>query len=493
MYINGISVVSGNNGTSASDLAQPLYIGSYGAGPLDYLNGYLSNFRIVKGTAVYTSNFTPPTAPLTAITNTSLLTCQSNRFVDNSTNNFAITRNGDVRVTPFSPFAPSAAYSPSVNGGSGYFDGSGDSIQLASNINLALSGDFTIELWFYALSSANGRKFINRWSGGAQYYMIEANASNQIVFLFNTGSISITSSTAFTLNQWQHVAVSRSGSTITMYLNGISVGTRTESGNNGSTSEPLFIGSYSNNAENFHGYISNVRIVKGTAVYTSAFTPPTTPPTAITNTSLLLNFTNGGITDATGRNNLETMGNARLDTSIKKYGTSSISLPNTTTGTSRLIAAHAPWLNFPGAFTFEAWVYPTNLSGTIHSILGKYGSWYWGVYGGAYSGLVRLIGAGGSILASSVTGAVVVNQWQHLAMTRDTSNNLRIFVNGTQSGSTNNSSDALTNVVNLSIGTYTPGESGYDWRGYIDDLRLTQGIAHYTANFTPPTAPFPQN
>ena len=69
------------------------------------LNGYISNLRVLKGTALYTSTFTPPSSPLTAITNTSLLTCQSNRFLDSSPNNFAITRNGDVSVQPYGPFA----------------------------------------------------------------------------------------------------------------------------------------------------------------------------------------------------------------------------------------------------------------------------------------------------------------------------------------------------------------------------------------------------
>jgi hypothetical protein len=82
--------------------------------------------RVVKGSGV--TSVTVPTTPLTAISGTELLTCQTNRFVDNSTNNFAITVNGNTSVQPFSPFAPSAAYDPSVNGGSGYFDGSGDGV-----------------------------------------------------------------------------------------------------------------------------------------------------------------------------------------------------------------------------------------------------------------------------------------------------------------------------------------------------------------------------
>ena len=85
--------------------------------------------------------------------------------------------------------------------------------------------------------------------------------------------------------RWYHVAIVRSGSTITGYLNGVSFGTHTSSNNYSGTD--CSIGSLENNAEHMNGYISNFRIVAGTAVYSSNFTPPTTPLTNITNTKIL--------------------------------------------------------------------------------------------------------------------------------------------------------------------------------------------------------------
>jgi hypothetical protein len=106
VYINGVGYNIGTiNGT--------LYAGPYNTiGKLDgyspnpfYYNGYISNLRVVNGTALYTSNFVKPTSPLTAITNTSLLTCNAPTIVDASLNNFAITNNGAATVssavTPF--------------------------------------------------------------------------------------------------------------------------------------------------------------------------------------------------------------------------------------------------------------------------------------------------------------------------------------------------------------------------------------------------------
>jgi hypothetical protein len=69
-----------------------------------FFSGDISNYRVVNGTAVYTANFVPPTAALTAITNTSLLTLQNATIVDNSTNAFTITNTGTVVTSVQSPF-----------------------------------------------------------------------------------------------------------------------------------------------------------------------------------------------------------------------------------------------------------------------------------------------------------------------------------------------------------------------------------------------------
>jgi hypothetical protein len=104
LYINGVSVATSTVATNFNQ-TNDFYIaaGRDGAGALTF-NGYISNARIVKGAAVYTTNFTPPTSPLTAIANTSLLTCQSATLVDNGPNNFTITAVGNSSVSPFSPF-----------------------------------------------------------------------------------------------------------------------------------------------------------------------------------------------------------------------------------------------------------------------------------------------------------------------------------------------------------------------------------------------------
>ena len=162
---NGTTIegyLNGTRGFSITDSANLSFsstsIGYRSVSPAGlHFYGYISNFRIIKGTSLYSgATLTVPTSALTAVTNTSLLTCQSNRFIDNSTNAFTITRAGDVSVQAFSPFAPTAAYSTANVGGSGYFDGTGDWLSISNNHILDVTqGDFTIESWIYPTGSGD--------------------------------------------------------------------------------------------------------------------------------------------------------------------------------------------------------------------------------------------------------------------------------------------------------------------------------------------------
>ena len=148
MFLNGTQVgstytTSFTYGASSVGVIAGVLSDDKTSGPL---TGYLSNVRIVKGTALYTGTFTPSTTPLTAVSGTNLLTCQANRFFDASTNALAITITGSPSVQRFNPFGTSTAYSTSVIGGSGYFDGAGDYLEIANNTALDVgTGAFTLE------------------------------------------------------------------------------------------------------------------------------------------------------------------------------------------------------------------------------------------------------------------------------------------------------------------------------------------------------------
>ena len=499
LYVNGSLITSVSDSTNYAAAAAAGRPGIAGGGfnTTEIFKGYISNLRIVVGTAVYTSAFTPSTTPLTAITNTSLLTCQSNRFIDNSTNAFAITVNGTPSVQRFSPFSPSAAYSTSVIGGSGYFDGSGDYLTIPANAVFNMgTGDFTWEAWVllpnntsdYSLytGTANGDMDIRRLTDGTLR-----------IGRINTAWDS-TSSALSIANQWTHLAVSRSGSTLKMFANGVQVfsGTNTNSYN---ITTNVTIGQTTSSAF-LTGYMSNARLTKGGALYTAAFTPPTSPVTTSVSAgtvSMLLNFTNGGIIDNAMMNDLETVGNAQISTSVVKYGTGSLYFDGTD---DRLPMPASPNFAFgTGDFTVEYWLYSNDVSSAQRGML-QTSATTGGISTSYADGIAMLQGinaanvgmngglganVGGTFITSN-TVVLTTGTWYHIAMTR-ASGTVRIFVNG----NLHVSGTAAGNCTgqNLVVGGYY--STAYLYNGYIDDLRITKGYARYTANFTPPTVAFP--
>lgn len=163
------------------------------------------------------------------------------------------------------------------------------------------SGNFTIEMWVYFnASTTSSFNVAGKWNSGTQWILqFRAAGTDSLTnphwrFYTNNGSGPSTdfqesSTTAVTVGNWYHLALVRNGNNFNFYRNGSQIGsTYTNSGSITSTSDTTTIASAQNNSYgSVSGYISNFRMVVGTAVYTSAFTPPTTPLTAITNTTLL--------------------------------------------------------------------------------------------------------------------------------------------------------------------------------------------------------------
>lgn len=493
-WFNGVSVGTGTVNSSVITGTANFVIGDNSSGNRP-IAGYISNLRLVKGSLVYTSDFTPPTAPLTAITNTSLLTCQSNRFVDNSSNNFSITRNGNTSIQPFSPFAPTSAYSTSVNGGSMYFDGTGDYLSNSSSTAFNFgTGTFTVEYWIYPLAFSGSTGY-HQHAGGATSTSTELSFGEQDGYLYATTFTVSNKALAsrLALNAWNYVTWTRSGSTLYAFLNGTLLNTFSLSTN--VSNSAIGIGASSAGLYNSNSYISNVRVLNGTALYTDTFTPPTAPLTDITNTSLLLNGTNAGIFDNAMKNNLETVGNAQVSTSVTKFGTGSMSFD----GNGDLLYKPAD-VNFDlgTTYTIELWVYPISSTSGFKSLFNieaanvtQFAALHLGFNDGAAYFEVRPTTSGA--ITSITGGTVVADTWQHLAISVNAGTG-RLYLNGVQVGSTT-TIPLMQTRVHVGIGGNGNGfnPSVNTLNGYIDDLRVTKGVARYTSNFTPPSGPYPNS
>jgi hypothetical protein len=502
LYING---VADGQGTVSTDFNQTeeARIGE-NRGATDDFNGYISNFRYVIGSAIYTASFTPSVLPLTSTSQgassgeVELLTCQSNRFVDNSPNNFAITRVNNVSVVPRNPFTFSSVYNPAVNGGSGHFDGTDDRLTIADNAALRPgTSNFTIEAWVY-------RNVV----GVAHTIFAKGGASTGFVFGITSGNVlrfthtttNIDSTGIIPATSWNHVAVVREGTgtnEVKLYINGVQDGQGTVSTNFNQTEEAR-IGENRGATEDFNGYISSFRYVVGTAVYTSAFTPPTAPLTAITNTSLLTNFTNASIFDNTGFNALETVGNAQIDTSVSKFGGASMEFDGTG---DYLVVNSGPPLSpsfafGSGNFTIEFW-YNSNTVGAEHFLYDSRPASTNGAYCTIYksTGNVIIFYANTGIRITGTT-ALAIGVWYYISVCRS-AGLTKLFINGTQDGATYADTTVYLNGTNRPIIAASGSSLGATAvNGFMDELRVTNGVARYTSNFDIPYLPdraFPLN
>jgi hypothetical protein len=503
LYLNGSRVLA-PTAVANTNYSAGVYIGSYdaGSGNFEQFRGYISNIRVTKGAALYSgSTYTVPTAALTTTVSSgtvSLLTCQSNRFIDNSSNAFAITVNGNPSVQAFAPFAPQFQYTPTVIGGSGYFDGSGDFLTAANNAAFQLgTGDFTMECWYYPQDISLVAIF-GLWgptSSNASWLMYTDASGNPIWYTSTNGSThtaSLTSSRAITLNAWNHIVIERVSGTTTIYVNGASGGSTSTSVNLFAATSQLTIGynPIGGTPDNVVGYLSGLRLVKGAYVYNGAFTPPTSPPTAVSGTSLLCNFTNAAITDGTMKNNLETVGNAQVSTSVVKYGSGSMAFDGTG---DALTLPNSPVLQLGSAdYTMEFWAYRSAATNMTWVFLNGNSSNFAGlrVDTDTSGNIFLLISTSGSAWAINTSGTAVLptSTWTHIAVVRF-GTSIRLYVNGISQISTT-LSGAVTAGTSQQIGANFGATQVVN--GYVDDLRLTLGIARYTANFTPPQVALPR-
>ena len=508
LFLNGTIVANAILTTNFSSTAQPIYIGQENGGT-GGINAFLSNLRVVKGQAIYTANFTPSTVPLTTTSqgasaaNVSLLTFQGNRLVDNSPNAYTITPTGNYSVSKFSPFPKQLEYDTTVNGGSYYFDGSGDYLTIPLNHFLPPLNTYTIECWIYPLNiptstlSAHLYQVSNATTTNFGALLLDLYGSGNIRFQVrpSTGgtNVLITSSSTVTTNTWSHVAVSVSAGSATLYINGASVGTGTvvvlDNTQTFSSTANLNNG-YTTNVVAYNGYISDLHVVRGTALYPSSFTPPTAPITPVANTTLLLGAASAnasGIIDETMMSSIDVFGSARSSTSQKKFGNSAIYF-NGTTDILRMQNSGNQQFGFgTGNFTIDGWIYTTTVAAGFRTICTTRPSSattdnFRFSFGLRAAALEFYAGSAAVISSGTVTG----NTWTHFAVTRS-SGSLRLFLNGTQVGSTTSFTNYLALDQQLTVGGTVAVQEL--WNGYIDDLRITRGYARYVANFTAPTEP----
>jgi hypothetical protein len=235
------------------------------------------------------------------------------------------------------------------------------------------------------------------------------------------------------------------------------------------------------------GYMSNLRLVKGSSVYDptqTTITVPTAPLTAITNTSLLLNFTNAGIYDATSKNDLETVGDAQISNAVTpKWGSTSIKFDGT--GDYLVTDNSDNILGFgTGDWTIEFWL-RLNSTGTQVIFDGRRSSSADVAPLVYYLSGLKYYTAGGDRISG---GTLSTGVWYYIAIVKS-SGSTRMYIDGSQTGSTYTDGNNYTQQSQRPIiGAEGVATGSNPLNGYIQDFRITKGYARPT---TTPTAAFP--
>lgn len=261
LYVDGVQNGSTTSGTQSLTNAGNLLLGVQGSDLILDYQGYIQDFRIYKGVAKYTKNFIPAST--------------------------------DPDILPDTPsgvaYSSNVALVPSTDGAVA-FDGSGDYLQTAaSGTNFTVGGAaFSIECYAYFNDFSSTPAIFSAGSGGVSAVV----SSTGYLTLYRNGAggyANSLSTNQLSTGRWYHLAwVTSDGSQWYGYVNGVQ-GTFTAGWTGEATTTPGYVGTYGNSVgtQSPNAFISNLHVVKGTALYTSNFTPPTVGITTVANTKLL--------------------------------------------------------------------------------------------------------------------------------------------------------------------------------------------------------------
>ena len=405
------------------------------------------------------------------------------------------------------------AQKPFATGGSLLLDGNSDYISTPYTSDFDPSGnDWTIDCWFRAVSFVSPMVLYSKDTYGSNF--------DNCITLTNSTTIRSTTNAAnsyyevtvpeMSIDTWYHVALVRSAGVVNIYLNGVKYGAGSNMSYTNASQSYVTIGAYSWNRPGifFNGHIDEFRITKGLARWTADFSGslPSSQYSDDANTVSLLHFDEAdGSTftkdvaanwtmdgaaqfyDETGKV-WTASGNAQLDTAQYKWTASGLF-----DGDGDYISTpdHADFNMGSGDFTIDMWLRLASTSAGWHIVMVQMGSAYsWMNINRNGSNLNFSISTNGSSwdVASAVSiGTLSQDTWYHVAISRS-GNNLYYFLDGTKIGTI----DVTGKTLMDSTGSLYVGSSGSDyyWDGWIDELRISKGIARWTSNFTPPTVEY---
>jgi hypothetical protein len=425
----------------------------------------------------------------------------STTFIDSGPNALAVTAAGNAQIN---------TSGPKWGTGAADFDGNGDSLTIAANSVFAFgTGDFTIEGWFYSRttgSSQRGMIDFRTTASGTNGIMLREDGTAGFLVWLNNGTL-LSTATGRTANTWQHVALVRSGTTITLFVDGVSKASATSSAN--MTDNRFRLSGFVDAQDatfTYNGYMDDIRVTKGvartitvpTAAFPDLYNPFTTLPVSGAALWLSAPQTSSLYTDA-GATNVIKDGDAVYqwnDLSGNNRHATQTTLANRPTwlppakgrsglgalafNGSQFLSVSSPNADYgTGDFTVEFWFKATSTPTDYAQICGNYQA-------SSYMGFGLIPSSGTKIYATTVatgytgTTNISTNTWYHAAFVRS-SGTIKMYLNGVLDGTY--TVGTSFNTPSWQVGGSNNGQKMFT--GQIQNLLAYKGQALYTSNFTP--------
>jgi hypothetical protein len=453
------------------------------------LKAYVKDLHIVKGYA-YEPDSTYADGAAEPTTGTVFLGCSLPYHGDKSSSSKTLTvANSGISIVSDTSHDYNE-YSATDHGGSVYFDGAGDRITASTSNNFAIgsSEDFIIEAWIYPTNTSQGNFHLfgihqSTYNGGIYF---DYHSSDFRIGDYGGGwDVRTTSTVPLIYNTWQHICASRTGNLIKIFFNGesLALSTQGQAHTNSYNAGDIAIGGTGVGTD-FQGFISDIRFEKGTS-RTSNFTPPTTPLSS-TGAELHIKGTDASVIDKSQGSNLKLEGSTTGSTTQVKFAnTKSMKFDSLDDKISV-----SGVLDLSQACTWEAWVYFDNhpdASGFMHMFQSaSYSSTNppFGIRfkttGSAKINFVLHTTSGDH--EEQTASGVALDTWHHLAFSRTSSGVYNIYLNGTRYATFTESATYQSAGDVMVIGNSGTGSTtARHLDGYMQDIRITQGLARYTA------------
>jgi hypothetical protein len=394
----------------------------------------------------------------------------------------------------------------------GYFDGTGDWLSVPASTDFDPSTAWSVECWVYApgawQTDAIIAGIVNNWWFSYSFTSVGITSTKFGISFYNGATWQhVNSTTTPIADTWYHIAATWDGTYLRLFVDGVLENTSADwsAVSWAESAGTLNIGELGGTSYPFLGYMDEFRI-SSSARYTTTFTPSTTNFTSDANTKLLLHMdggagsvtfdddgntghtvtTNGNVIQVTGHG-MTTVSGAKTEDTQKKFGNTSAYMDG---GDSLDLPSSTDWNFGTGAFTIDFWVHPLIsvnercIIASNYYTVGIDGNWSL-VFSGGTGISFRTYDGQGNYENVTLAKTFSFATWYHIALVREGNGTgeTKIYVDGTSLGAGTITKSLGQDNTEFAVGSDSRNS---DLAGYIDEVRISKGIARWISNFAPP-------